>query len=104
MRSFKPVDKYLFTAMMIYHITEIKKESIWFTKLVDLLKDYMDKNDVSNSLDTLTDWMVVDGKYGPTENGHVGYLYYIDTKDGGDFTIKKLYDIYWIKIKGDTND
>ena len=98
MKSTKPVSSELFVAMMIYHITEIKKEPVWFSKLVDSLQDYMTKNIVSESLDTLTDWIIIDGEYGPTDKGRAGYLYHIDTKDDGDFRIKELYDKYWKKI------
>jgi hypothetical protein len=95
-----PVSSELFVAMMIYHITEIKKERVWFTKLIDLLSVYMDEHKVSGALDTLTDWVIIDGEYGMTENGRAGYLYYIDTHDGGDFRIKKLYDEFWKQITG----
>ena len=100
MKSHKPVSSELFVAMMIYHITEVEKQPVWLGKLVDRLSDYMDKNHVSEALDTLDDWVIIAGEYGPTENGRAGYLYYIDTKDGGDFTIKKLYDKYWSQIVG----
>ena len=55
----------------------------------------MDKNTVSESLDTLTDWLIIAGEYGATENGHAGRLFFIDTHDGGDFTIRDLYEKYW---------
>jgi len=103
MKSTQPVSSDLFVAMMIYHVTEVKKEPIWFSKLVDECKDYMSKNTVSEALDTLMDWIVIAGEYGATEKGRAGYLYYIDTKDGGDFRIKELYDKYWLQITGDTN-
>jgi hypothetical protein len=100
MKSTKPVSSELFVAMMIYHITEIKKEPVWFGKLVESLQDYMTKNIVSEALDTLTDWLIIDGEYGPLGGGRAGYLMYIDTHDGGDFRIKELYDTYWDKIVG----
>lgn len=55
----------------------------------------MSKNTVSESLDTLSDWIIIYGEYGSTENGRAGYLYFIDTKDGGDFKIRDLYEKYW---------
>jgi hypothetical protein len=101
MKSMQPVSSELFVAMMIHHITEVKKEPVWFSKLVDELQDYMDKNIVSGALDTLTDWIIIDGEYGPTDKGRAGYLYFIDTKDGGDFRVKQLYDTYWKHITGE---
>jgi|WetSurMetagenome_2_1015567.scaffolds.fasta_scaffold47849_9 hypothetical protein len=100
MKSTKPVSSELFVAMMIHHIVDVKKERVWFGKLVESLQDYMTKNTVNESLDTLTDWLIIDGEYGATEKGRAGYLYYIDTKDGGDFRIKELHDKYWDKIVG----
>lgn len=103
-KSFNPVDKYLFTAMMIYHITEVERKPVWFGKLVESLQDYMSKIDVSASLDTLMDWFIIKGEYGPTGDGRASYLYFIDTWDGGDFRIKKLHDKYWEKITGEKNE
>lgn len=101
MRSTKPVSGDLFVAMMIYHVTEVKKEPIWFSKLVELSKDYMDKITVSHSINTLCDWMIIYGEYGETEKGRAGRLWFIETHDGGVHTIKELYDKYWKQITGD---
>jgi hypothetical protein len=103
MKSTQLVSSELFVAMMIYHVTEVKKERIWFTKLIDLLQDYMDKKVVSHAMDTLDDWMIIYGEYGATEKGHAGRLYYIDIHDGGDDMIKELYDKYWVQITGENN-
>ena len=59
-------------------------------QLVESLKDKMGKFAVSNALDTLTDWGIIDGEYGETENGRAGYLYRIDMERHGDH-IKALY-------------
>lgn len=101
MKSTQPVSSELFVAMMIYHVTDIRKERVWFSKLVDECKDYVSKNTVSEALDTLMDWIIIAGEYGATEKGRAGYLYYIDTHDGGDDRIKQLYDKYWLQITGD---
>ena len=103
MKSTQPVSSELFVAMMIYHVTDIKKERVWFSKLVELVKDYMDKITVSHSINTLCDWMIIYGEYGETEKGRAGRLWFIETHDGGDYTIKELYDKYWVQITGDTN-
>jgi|WetSurMetagenome_2_1015567.scaffolds.fasta_scaffold27392_2 hypothetical protein len=97
-KSTKPVSSELFVAMMIYHTTDVIKERVWFSRLVDLLKEYMDKNRVSEALDTLTDWLIIDGEYGATGDGRAGYILYIDTHDGGDDRIKQLHDKYWDTI------
>ena len=55
----------------------------------------MDKSTISQALDCLTDWMIIYGEYGETEKGRAGYLYFVDTHDGGDFRIKELYEKYW---------
>ena len=62
----------------------------------------MTQNIVSEAIDTLTDWLIIKGEYGPTDKGRAGYLMSIETHDGGDFRIKELYDKYWDKIvRGD---
>jgi hypothetical protein len=103
MKSTQPVSSELFVAMMIYHVTEIKKERVWTGKLVNTLQEYMTKLDVHRVLTVLTDWMIITGEYGETEKGRGGYLYYIETHDGGDLRIKELYDKYWVHITGDNN-
>jgi hypothetical protein len=100
MKSTQPVSSELFVAMMIYHVTEVEKERIWLSKLVDLLQDYMDKKVIWQAMDTLEDWLIIYGEYGATEKGRAGRLYYIDTHDGGDDRIKQLYDKYWMQITG----
>lgn len=84
-------------ACEIYHLTEVKKERVWFTKLVDVLKDKMSKNEVSHALDTLwLDWGIVESEYGETENGRCGRLFYIDDERHGD-RIKKVYEEHYGK-------
>ena len=59
----------------------------------------MGKFAVSNALDTLTDWGIIDGEYGETENGRAGYLYRIDMERHG--TIKALFEELWqMKTRG----
>jgi len=103
MKSTQPVSSELFVAMMIYHVTEIKKERVWTGKLVDALQEYMTKIAVHRALCTLTDWLIIMGEYAETEKSHGGYVYYIETHDGGDYRIKDLYDKYWVHITGDNN-
>ena len=81
-------------ACEIWHYN-VLKEPIWFTKLVENLKGYMDKQTVSASLDTLEDWMIAFAEYGPTYDGHAGRVWFIDTHDGGDYRIRDLYEKYW---------
>jgi hypothetical protein len=55
----------------------------------------MNRLEVSNALDTLSDWMIITGEYGETTKGRAGYCFCIDTKDGGDNRIEKLYEQHW---------
>ena len=64
-------------AVLIYRCNQ-RNEPIWYGKIVELLKDKLGKNEISHAMDTLADWMIAYGKYGPTENGRVGYCWYID--------------------------
>jgi hypothetical protein len=81
-------------ACEIWHYNTLN-EPIWFTKLINNLAPHMDKHAVSHALDTLTDWMIIYGEYGPTEKGRAGRVWYVDTHDGGDFRIRDLYEQYW---------
>lgn len=104
MKSTNPVSSELFVAMTIYHITKIKKEPAHLRKLVEELKDYMDRSVIWKAMDTLEDWLIIYGEYGSIGNGRAGRLYMIETHDDGDFRIKALYDKYWNQITGDNND
>lgn len=100
MKSTKPVSYDLFVAMAIYHLTEVNKEPAHFGRIVEFVQDYVSKEDVSHAMDTLDDWMIIYGEYGPIGGGRAGRLHFIDTHDGGDFRIKELHDKYWDKITG----
>jgi len=80
----------LIVACEIYRMTVVNGERVWFTKLVETLKDKMSKNVVSHAMDTLCDWMLIYGEYGETENGRAGRLFLID--DDHKHRIKDLYD------------
>ena len=95
----KPMlSKELKVACEIWHYNTLKKP-IWFTRLVESLAWCMTKNEVSASLDTLTDWLVIYGEYGATDKGRAGYNYHIDTKDDGDFRVRDLYERYWKDVR-----
>lgn len=85
-------------ACEIWHFNQIN-EPIYFTKLVESLKMYMSKQVVSHSLDTLEDWMIVYGEYGPAGEGRIARVFFIDTHDGGDFRIRELYESYWKEMR-----
>lgn len=72
---------------------ETLNEKIWFTKLVSKLEGKVSKNTIANSLDTLADWGIIRGEYGPTENGHAGRLLQISNEHKS--RIKDLYETYW---------
>lgn len=103
MKSTKPVSSELFVAMMIYYLNEVKKEPAHLSRLVEELKDYMDRSVLWQAMDTLEDWLIIYGEYGPIGHGRVGRLYYIETHDGGDHRIEELYNKYWDQITGDAN-
>jgi hypothetical protein len=88
------LDKYLQVACEIYHYN-LKKEPINYRKLVNSMSWCMSEFDVSSALDTLTDWLIIQGEYGSTGDGRACYLYTIDTHDGGDHRIEHLYEKYW---------
>lgn len=98
MKSTKPVSYDLFVAMAIYHLTDVNKEPAHLSRIVEFVQDYVTKEDVWHAMDTLDDWMIIYGEYGPIGGGRAGRLHFIDTKDGGDFRIKELHDKYWDKI------
>jgi hypothetical protein len=82
------LDKYLKVACEIYHYN-VKNEPINYRKLVESMAWCMDEIEVAESLDTLTEWLIIYGEYDSA------YLYYIDTHDGGDHRIHDLYEKYW---------
>lgn len=94
----KPLSSELKVACEIWHYN-VLKQPIWFSKLVSSLAWCVDKNTVSESLDTLTDWVIIYGEYGATEKGRAGYNYYVDTHDSGDSRIRDLYEKYWRDVR-----
>ena len=52
-----------------------KSNEIGFSKLVDDLKSIISKNQISHSIDTLSDWGVVKGHYGKVRSGVYGRLF-----------------------------
>lgn len=87
----KTISSELIVACEIY-LHNQRKEPIWFGKLVDVLSDEMSKNVVSESLDTLSDWMITKGHYGETVKGRAGYLLEIE-----EIEIPKIADIQRIR-------
>jgi predicted transcriptional regulator len=84
-------------ACEIWHYNHINKP-IWFSKLVDSLKCHMDKSTVSRALDTLTDWLIIYAKYGETDGGRAGCLWFVYTDNGNDI-IYELYEKYWRDVR-----
>ncbi|MEA5036761.1 hypothetical protein SDC9_17381 [bioreactor metagenome] len=68
-------------------------ESIWFTRLVERLDGKVSKNTISNAIDTLFDWGIIRGEYGPTDTGRAGRLFQISNEHIS--RIKDLYEHYW---------
>ena len=73
----------------------IENKPVWFGKLVESMEGVVSKNTISESLDTLTDWMIIKGHYGATGDGRASYLYEIDPDQVT--MIKELYEKYWRK-------
>jgi len=69
---------------------ELNNEPIWFTKLTEMLYGKIDKNTISDSLDTLSDWGIVKYEYGYTNTGHCAGLLHIC--DGHKDRIKAIYE------------
>jgi len=72
---------------------EANGESIWYTRLVERLKGEVSKNTISDAIDTLFDWGIIRGEYGPTEKGKAGRLFEISNEHK--HRIKDLYENYW---------
>lgn len=70
----------------------ISDTPIWFSKLVEIFSGKIERREVSHALDTLSDWMLIEGHYGSLGNGRAGYLYEISEVSIP--VIKRLYDIY----------
>ena len=85
-------------ATEIFEVTTVKKEKVWFSKLVTLFAEEssnntISKNTVSNAIDTLFDWGIVKAEYGPTDSGKAARLLMISNEAKP--LIKDLYEKYW---------
>ena len=78
----------LVVACEIYR-ANLANEPIWYSKLVEILKEKGDKKDVSNALDLLSDWGIIKGHYDKTEKGRAGYVYEIT--DGALHVIRGIH-------------
>lgn len=60
-------------------ILEINRARIpaTFTAIKERLSPVMGRDEISNALDTLTDWMIVDGHYDGIGEGRAGYCFEI---------------------------
>jgi hypothetical protein len=87
-----PLSSELKVACEIYHFNKAG-EPVHFGKLVDRLKGVMSKQKISESLDTLEDWLITCGHYGSTGDGRAGYLLEIDRDEKE--KIGELYEKYW---------
>jgi hypothetical protein len=91
-KSKNPLSSGLKVACEIYRFN-LNKQPIWFGKLVESLKGEMSKNTISNSIDTLFDWGIIKGEYGPTTPGRASRLLSISNETKP--VIKELYERYW---------
>lgn len=66
--------------MVIYRM-DIMGMRPYFSCLVKVLDGIMEKNVVSQALDTLEDWIMIKGEYGETYGGRAGYIYTPDYLD-----------------------
>lgn len=68
-------------------------ETVWFTKLAELLKDDMSPATTMKALRTLVDWNMVKAEYGATAKGRAGRLLFIVGESRE--TIKQIYEKFW---------
>lgn len=94
MRKHKDVDNDIFVMLVIYNTTIVKKEKLWYGKLVKLVEGILTERQVSDSFDVLTDWLIIKGGYGSTGDGRAGWI--IQLNDDYLHIPIKLYDKYWI--------
>jgi len=94
-KKIKRLTKSLIVACKIYEFNIIKKDKIWFSKLVESLKHKASPHEILRDLNLLSDWGIVKSQYGETSKGRAGRLYYISS-ESKDF-IKKIYEQYYIK-------
>lgn len=87
-----PLSSELKVACEIYRMN-IEKKPVWYGKLVELLDGTVNKETVSQALDTLSDWLIVRGHYGPLGDGRAGYLWEIEPDSV--HVIRPLYEKYW---------
>ncbi len=88
-----PLSNDLKVACEIFYFNEELKRPVWFGKLVESLKGEISKNTISNSIDSLFDWGVIKGEYGPTTPGRASRLLYISNEAKP--VIKELFERYW---------
>jgi hypothetical protein len=79
-------------AAQIYECN-LSGEKIWFSKLAEILKDYMSSTTVMNSLRGLSQWGIVKAEYGETDKGRAGRLLFIAGESKT--TIKEIYENFW---------
>ncbi|MGO8805643.1 MAG: hypothetical protein ACLQO7_03420 [Candidatus Bathyarchaeia archaeon] len=88
----KILSKEFKVAAQIYECNE-RSETVWFSKLAELLKPYMSPATVMKSLRTLSDWGIIKAEYGPTDKGRAGRLLFIAGESKS--TIKDIYENFW---------
>jgi predicted transcriptional regulator len=82
-------------AAEIYEYNYVKKEKVWFNKLVKSLgaKGGPSKATIAKSLNALFDWGIIKGEYGETEKGNAGRLLFVTNENKG--LIRDIYEKYW---------
>lgn len=73
----------------------VSNTPIWFTKVVEIFQGKIDKHDISSALDTLIDWMIIEGHYDSIGNGRSSYVYKISPEHID--RIKEIYENFYVK-------
>lgn len=67
-------DKELEVALKIYEVTRLRKEKLWFTKLLQELAPKYNRISLAHALTFLEDTLMVYYELGETEEGRCGFL------------------------------
>ena len=61
-------------AVAVYELTRVKREKVWFNKLVEVMKGRASRQLVSKAVKHLLEWRILRVEYGETQDGRQGKL------------------------------
>lgn len=62
----------------LHEFIYVRKEQVWFTKLVNSFNGELSRTDVSKSHDKMYDLGIIDGEYQKTPDGMFSYCFFIE--------------------------